>query len=145
MYANQPIDQNVVCENDRAESALSDHTTGKSWAKYTPKMLRRPGHALLKRPFSAASSHSESADSSGSLLQLKKKLIERELAMREEEHEKRMAQQKFEHDARIDLIYSQKEELREKSALRQIKMKIASLVYKDELVKRSLTSSSESD
>lgn len=143
---NQPIgEKSIENENDCTASVSSGHSSRKNWAKYKPAMLRGPASAMLKRPSSAASSHSESVDSNDSLLMLKKKLIERELAMREEEHEKRLAQQIAEHDARMELIEAQKAELREKSELRQMKIKIISLAYEKKLSKQAKSSSSESD
>lgn len=107
------------------------------WSKYTPGMMRKPVSSILKRPSSAASSRTDDTDS---LLSLKRRSIEREMEMREEEHEMRMSQQRAEHTERMALLASQQAELREKSTLHKFKMKM----YKRKLCENVSSSDSES-
>lgn len=95
------------------------------WSKYSPGMLRRPANAALKRPASAASSRGESADELDTLQAIKKKMIQREMEMREEEHAMRLSQQKAEHEARMSLLAAQQADLRAASELREIQIEIA--------------------
>lgn len=101
-------------------STLSEPSTSKSWSKYTPTMLRKPNSSQLKRPISAASS--SRSDKEDSLQGLKKKLIERELEMREIEHQSRLRQQQAEHEARMTLLEAQTMDFKTKIELRNLKI-----------------------
>lgn len=107
-------------ENFVIASNPSKPSTSKSWSKYTPSMLRKPNSTQLKRPPSSVSSRSDKDDDS-SLINLKKKLLERELEMREIEHQTRLCQQQKEHEARMDLLAVQKMEYETKIELRRAK------------------------
>lgn len=97
----------------QAAASSSDHSSSTPhWDQY-----KSPG-THLKRPLDGLSGGTENG-SAAPLLQLKRKLLERELAMREEEHEKRM-----------ELIALQRTEL-------QIKLQITTLAYEELLAKRS--------
>lgn len=110
---------NAVIDDNNLPSTSTSTSTKSDWSKYTPSMLRKPISSQLKRPASVASTHSDKEDS---LQCLKKRLIVRELEMREIEHKARMSQQQAEHEARMALLESQKMDIETKIELRQMKI-----------------------
>lgn len=92
-----------------------------------------PTKNSLKRSSSKMRSPSQqptpAADTETSLQTLKKQMLLREMEMREVEHNQRTA----EHEARLQQIET---ETREGSALRKWNIKIAALLYENELAKK---------
>lgn len=112
-------EQTLVIAENPLPSTSSEPASSKSWSKYTPSMLRKPNSSKLKRPTSAASSRSGEDDS---LQSLKIKLVERELEMREMEHQTRLCQQQKEHEARMGLLEVQKLDFATKIEMRRLKI-----------------------
>ncbi|XP_055838241.1 myb/SANT-like DNA-binding domain-containing protein 3 [Episyrphus balteatus] len=136
---NPPNPMNIpTIQFHEYDIADTEQSTSESWSQHKPSVPRKSNKHQFKRPPSTTSSSNNSGDKDDTLKHLKIKLIERQLEMREIEHEARLSQQRKEHEARMGLLKAQKADYETKIKLRQIK--IAKLTNDKVVVKTEIDS-----